>query len=326
MGAARPSLSVVRVDAADSLLAGILATIRTVYGRASDPIRRDIEAGRAEVHAVFEGDRRAGFLVLSDYRDPLFHIGNRIDPRLARAVLEDPRRAIWVIAYLHGEPGTAHELSELGEAMLRSAGGADPKETVFLVSLPRGGDPRSWRLFRALGFREEGAPAWLAEIDLAPAAQRASGHSDLEIVWLDAPARLPAEELALAYDEVFAEGHPLLSADDVHTIASGPEWSGALSLAVRERESGTLVGFLFTGRREGESIHIDCAGIRRPWRARGVLEVGFEAFRRKAIEIGFRRSTFVTGIRGVERLAARRFGARILDELVWLVRRAGGGA
>ncbi|MBN1419804.1 MAG: GNAT family N-acetyltransferase [Planctomycetes bacterium] len=323
---ARPPLSVARIDAADPGLAGILASIRTAYGRDSQPIRRDVEAGRAEVRAVFEGEGRAGFIVLADYRDPLFHIGNRIDPRLARAFLEDPRRRIWVIAFLHGEPGTAHPLRELGEAMLGAACGADPEETVVLVSLPRGGDPRSWRLFRALGFREEGAPSWFGEIDLAAHPVRRRAHAGVEIVRLDASADPPAEALAVAYNEVFAEGHPLLSAGDVRAIASGPEWSGEVSLAVRDRGTGDLVGFLFAGRREGESIHIDCVGIRPAWRGRGILEAGFEAFRERAIENGIRRSTFVTGIRGVERLAARRFGARIVDELVWLVRRPGGGA
>jgi hypothetical protein len=204
--------------------------------------------------------------------------------------------------------------------MLRSATEHDSPEMLFLVSLSRGGDARSWRLFRALGFREQGSPSWTAEIELpAPGVLRGRAEGPA-ICWLSDFAELPAEELACAYNEVFGDGEAVLSAQDVKAIVSRSDFLSEISLAWCDSPPDDVSGFLLASRRSGETAHIDCVGIRRSRRGRGYLESGFRAFCGRCRAAGFGRCTFVTGRPQVRKYAERRFGARTRDELVWLLR------
>jgi hypothetical protein len=141
-----------------------------------------------------------------------------------------------------------------------------------------------------------------------------------EMVWLGDLAALPAAEIAGAYNDVFGGGAAVLSAHDVRAIASGPAFLPEISLCWRDGRSGCVTGFLLASRCPGGVAHVDCVGIRRGWRGRGYLEGGFRLFSERAHAAGFGRSTFVTGRPQVLRYAERRFGARVLDELVWLLR------
>jgi len=321
------SLSTAEVSSGGELLDRILESMKAVYGRDPRVARHELEAGRARLHAIFEEGRLAGYLFLAACLDPLFHIGNRIDVRIARRILEDRRSRVWSILLLHGEPGTEHDLAELAEAMLRAAAAESPEDTVFLVSLGRGGDPRSWRLFREVGFREEGAASWLAEIPVHP-----SGESGLRIpraspgiTWFSEAGEIPAAQLADAYNDVFGEGTMILSPEAVEAVLSSPGFFPELSAFSREGLTGKVTAFLLASRRDAGAAHIDCVGVREGWRGRGLLEGGFGAFRERARAAGIARCTFVTGRPEVRKYAERRMGARALDELVWLLRRGAAG-
>ena len=115
-GGEQPSLSVDRIGPHHPLLPEILESVRSIYHRDPDPIRRNLEADQGNLRAIFEGRKRVGYLLLSDCRSPLSHLGNRIDPQAALPLLEDPLLRVWTVSFLHGEPGTAPDISRLAEA------------------------------------------------------------------------------------------------------------------------------------------------------------------------------------------------------------------
>ncbi len=318
-------LSTVHVSAGSPLLPRILSSIREVYHRDPEIARWDLEAGRARLDAVFEGDELAGYLLVNRYFDPHFHLGNLIDMQAIRPLLEHPDWCVWVVSLLHGEPNTAHTLEEIGQAAIQAAAAERPDDTCFLVSLSREGDPRSWKLFRALGFREHGASSWLAQIELPDSSgpRRAAGGP--EITWWADLAAVPAVEFADAYNDVFGEGMPVLTPENVTAIAARPDFLVELSALCRQQPAGSITAFMIVSSRSRGSgtAHIDCVGIRRPWRGKRYLENGFRFLCERSRAAGIHRFTFVTGRPGVRRYAERQFGARVLDELVWLTRSGG---
>jgi hypothetical protein len=204
--------------------------------------------------------------------------------------------------------------------MLQAAAAEDPGDSLFLVTLSRGGDARSWRLFRALGFQECGNPSWSGEIEIREPGKLRSTPPERTVTWMGGRSAVPSADLAGAYNDVFGEGCAILSAREIQTILSSPDFLPELSAFSREGRSGPVTGFLLTSRRGNDTVHIDCIGIRKAWRGRGYLERTFRVLCEKAGAAGIRRCTFVTGRPEVVRFAERRFGARLVNELVWLLR------
>jgi hypothetical protein len=277
------------------------------------------------VLAAVKGSTLSGFGIFHDMRAPDAHQGTAFDIEATRQLLKMPEVGLFRIALLHSLKGPDHlgaltaQLLDASEEILARK----YSNHALMIPLMKRANALAFDLWKGMGFKERGLSSYCLETDLAPHASRPSPPlpDGIDIHFMDGMKRFPLRSISKCYARVFLNASEEEAADAmVASILSSPGFSPELSLLVRRRSSGRVVGFLLAEKLLPDKINITVAGILKKYRAKGLPFCGFPRFASRCLDQGIGCATQMTSTKRVVRLVTEHLGGSVTDEMVWMIR------
>ncbi len=274
-----------------------------------------------------EGEELEGFCVLHDMKTPAHHPGTAFDMEAARELLALPGVGLFRIALVHSPLGSDH-LAEVTERLLRASDrilGRRFDRHALVIPLMREANRLAFPLWEELGFKQRGLSSFHLELDLEIYRGRELPldlSDTLDVVFMDEVESWPVPELVERYSGIFLGPGEVETGEEVIAgILNARGFAPELSLLIRRRADNELVGFLLA-EREGppEGVNVTVAGLIETVRSRGLPMYCYPLFVRRCLERGITSATQMTSRQKVVRLLCDHLGARVSDELVWLIR------
>lgn len=270
----------------------------------------------------FEGERLVAVGLFRDYHDPRLHVGTPLDAARSRDLLGLEGVGLYQIALLLGDEAHVSQAAA-AERLLGAFEGElaarFERHALFITLLDRANRPAR-PLYRRLGFRPKGAASSCLTFDLrrlGPALRRIPPlPAALDARFFDDATAADRAGFARCYEAVFgAAGGAVDVGVALDDVLRAPDFAAELSLLLRTRADGAVVGFMLADRAGPGRMHIGVAALLPAWRGQRLPWRCLPPIAARALARGIGEATFVTTLGRVVRLTLRAFGARETDRL-----------